>query len=57
MNNINYINPSYKLLTDMAKLSKYELRVLSKNYKKFIDNIKTKDKKKQIQIQQQKDNF
>jgi len=57
MNNINYINPSYKLLTEMAKLSKYELRVLSKNYKKFIDNIKTKDKKKQIQIQQQKDNF
>ena len=48
MNNDNtYINPNYKLLTEMAKLSKYELHVLSKNYKKFIDNIKTRDKIKQ----------
>ena len=54
MNNDNtYINPNYKLLTEMAKLSKYELHVLSKNYKKFIDNIKTKDKIKQLEIQKQ----
>jgi len=56
MNNNKYINPSYKLLTEMAKLSKYELHVLSKNYKKFIDNIKTKDKIKQVEIQQQYQN-
>ena len=47
MNNNKYINPSSKLLKEMAKLSKYELIVLSKNYKKFIDNIKSKDKIKQ----------
>jgi uncharacterized protein (DUF342 family) len=52
-NNDTYINPSYKLLTEMTKLSKYELHVLSKNYKKFIDNIKTKDKIKQLEIQKQ----
>jgi hypothetical protein len=52
MNNNKYINPSCKLLKDMTKLSKYELRVLSKNYKKFIDNIKTKDKIKQDKIKQ-----
>ena len=39
----------------MAKLSKYELRVLSKNYKKFIDNIKTKDKIKQVKIEKDRD--
>ena len=54
MNNNKYINPSSKLLKDMAKLSKYELIVLSKNYKKFIDNIKTKDKIKQDKIKQDK---
>ena len=53
MNNNKYINPSYKLLTEMAKLSKYELHVLSKNYKKFIDNIKKKERKKQLEIQEQ----
>ena len=51
MNNNKYINPSSKLLKEMAKLSKYELRVLSKNYKKFIDNIKTRDKIKQVKIE------
>ncbi len=51
MNNNKYINPSCKLLKEMAKLSKYELHVLSKNYKKFIDNIKTKDKIKQVKIE------
>ena len=40
----------------MAKLSKYELHVLSKNYKKFIDNIKKKEKKKQLEIQEQQQN-
>jgi len=50
MNN-KYINPSSKLLKEMAKLSKYELIVLSKNYKKFIDNIKSKDKIKQNEIE------
>tara|TARA_B110000467_G_C18116983_1_gene365719 strand:+ start:114 stop:299 length:186 start_codon:yes stop_codon:yes gene_type:complete len=51
MNNNKYINPSSKLLKEMAKLSKYELIVLSKNYKKFIDNIKSKDKIKQNEIE------
>ena len=51
MNNNKYINPSCKLLKEMTKLSKYELHVLSKNYKKFIDNIKTKDKIKQVKIE------
>ena len=51
MNNNKYINPSSKLLKEMAKLSKYELIVLSKNYKKFIDNIKSKDKIKQYEIE------
>ena len=51
MNNNKYINPSSKLLKEMAKLSKYELIVLSKNYKKFIDNIKGKDKIKQNEIE------
>jgi len=45
----NYINPSCKLLKDMAKLSKNELHLLLKNYEKFIDNIKIKDN-----IQQEK---
>jgi len=53
MNN-KYINPSYKLLKEMAKLSKYELRVLSKNNKKFIDNIKNKDKIKQVELEKQR---
>ena len=44
MNNNKYINPSSKLLKEMAKLSHYELIVLSKNYKKFIDNIKSTSK-------------
>ena len=51
MNNNKYINPSSKLLKEMEKLSKYELIVLSKNYKKFIDNIKSKDKIKQNEIE------
>tara|TARA_B000000477_G_C6034288_1_gene203086 strand:- start:19 stop:198 length:180 start_codon:yes stop_codon:yes gene_type:complete len=51
MNNNKYINPSSKLLKEMAKLSHYELIVLSKNYKKFIDNIKSKDKIKQNEIE------
>ena len=51
MNNNKYINPSCKLLKEMTKLSKSELHVLSKNYKKFIDNIKTKDKIKQVKIE------
>ena len=51
MNNNKYINPSSKLLKEMAKLSQYELIVLSKNYKKFIDNIKSKDKIKQNEIE------
>lgn len=51
MNNNKYINPSEKILKKMAKLSKYELRILSKNYKKFIDNIKIKDKIKQIETE------
>jgi len=57
MNNNKYINPSCKLLKDMAKLSKYELRVLSKNYKKFIDNIKTKDKIKQVEIDKDRQEY
>mgnify|MGYP003983138317 CR=1 FL=1 len=52
MNNNKYINPSSKLLKEMAKLSQYELIVLSKNYKKFIDNIKIKDKTKQNEIKE-----
>ena len=51
MNNNKYINPSSKLLKEMEKLSHYELIVLSKNYKKFIDNIKSKDKIKQNEIE------
>lgn len=51
MNNNKYINPSSKLLKEMVKLSDYELIVLSKNYKKFIDNIKSKDKIKQNEIE------
>ena len=51
MNNNKYINPSCKLLKEMTKLSKYELHVLSQNYKKFIDNIKNKDKIKQVKIE------
>jgi len=51
---MSYVNPSEKLLTEMAKLSKYELHVLSKNYKKFIDNIKIKDKIKQEEIEKQR---
>jgi hypothetical protein len=51
MNNNKYINPSSKLLKEMVKLSHYELIVLSKNYKKFIDNIKSKDKIKQNEIE------
>ena len=51
MNNNKYINPSSKLLKEMAKLSIYELHILSKNYKKFIDNIKIKDKIKQFETE------
>jgi len=42
MNDDKYVNPNSELLKDMAKLSHNELIVLSKNYKKFIDNIKYK---------------
>jgi hypothetical protein len=44
-----YINTSCKLLDDLSKLSKYELSVLSKNYKKIIDNIKDKIKQNEIE--------
>ena len=57
MNNNKYINPSSKLLKEMAKLSKYELIVLSKNYKKFIDNIKSKDKIKQVVIDEDREEY
>ena len=57
MNNNKYINPSSKLLKEMAKLSHYELIVLSKNYKKFIDNIKSKDKIKQNEIEKRFKNY
>jgi hypothetical protein len=42
MNDDKYINPSSKLLKEIAKLSYNELIVISKNYKKIIDNIKYK---------------
>ena len=57
MNNNKYINPSSKLLKEMVKLSKYELIVLSKNYKKFIDNIKSKDKIKQAVIDEDREEY
>jgi len=44
MNNNKYINPSSKLLKEMAKLSKYELIVLSKNYKNLLIILKVKIK-------------
>tara|TARA_B110000046_G_C12912778_1_gene363584 strand:- start:378 stop:623 length:246 start_codon:yes stop_codon:yes gene_type:complete len=57
MNNNKYINPSSKLLKEMAKLSIYELHILSKNYKKFIDNIKNKDKIKQVKIEEDRQEY
>jgi len=54
---MSYVNPSEKLLTEMAKLSKYELNILLKNYKYFIDNVKIKDKIKQEKIDEQRKKF
>ena len=45
---MSYVNPSSALLKELSFLSKLELVVLSRNYEKFIDNIKKKDKLKEM---------
>jgi hypothetical protein len=41
---MNHINPDAELLKHISKLSKYELKIILKNYKEFIKQIKKTDK-------------